>query len=82
LKEREHWLDDRLDKARADGSIERSEFERVHRELSSVRREEDRMRDHHDGQLTDEETTRLEARLDDVASQIHWLHEHGFQRPW
>jgi hypothetical protein len=40
------------------------------------------MRDSHDGQLTDNETTLLEARLDDVAAKIHWAHEQAFQRPW
>ena len=40
------------------------------------------MRDHHDGQLTDNQTADLESRLNDVASKIHWLHENSFQRPW
>jgi demethoxyubiquinone hydroxylase (CLK1/Coq7/Cat5 family) len=82
LKEREHWLSDRLDKARDDGSIDHHEYMRVRDELSGIRDDEDRLRDHHDGQLTDNETTDLEARLDTVASQIHWLHEESFQRPW
>ena len=82
LKQREAWLDNRLDKARDDSSIDRREFERVHHELSGIREDEDRLRDHHDGQLTDNETTDLEARLDGVANQIHWLHENSFQRPW
>lgn len=33
-------------------------------------------------QLTDNETTDLEARLDGVADHIQWLHENVFQRPW
>jgi hypothetical protein len=82
LKQRESWLTDRLDKARDDGSIDRSEFDRVHHELSRIRDDEDRLRDAHDGQLTDNENTDLEARLDGVADQIHWLHEESFQRPW
>ena len=82
LKEREIWLTDRLDKARDDGSLDRHEFERVHHELSRIREDEDRLRDAHDGQLTDNENTDLEARLDNVADQIHWLHEDAFKRPW
>lgn len=82
LKEREIWLTDRLDKARDDGSLDRHEFERVHHELSRIREDEDRLRDAHDGQLTDNENTDLEARLDGVADQIHWLHEDAFKRPW
>ena len=49
--------------------------------MDSIRAEEDRMRDAHDGQLTDNETSSLEARLDSVSSQIHWLPESGFQKP-
>lgn len=82
LKQRENWLDDRLSKARDDGSINHHEFGRVRHELSTIRDDEDQLRDHHDGQLTDNETTDLEARLDGVASQIHWLHENSFKRPW
>ena len=82
LKERENWLYSRLDKARDDGSIDHHEFERVRHDLSSIRDDEDRLRGAHDGQLTDNETAELEARLDGVANQIHWLHEESFQRPW
>ena len=82
LQQREHWLDDRLDKARADGSLDHHEFDRVRHELARIREDEDRLRDHHDGQLTDNENADLEARLNGVADQIHWLHENSFERPW
>jgi hypothetical protein len=82
LGQREEWLHSRLDKARDDGSLDRGEYERVRHELEGIHHEQDRMRDMHDGQLTDNETQDLEARLDSVAAQIHWTHEHEFQRPW
>ena len=82
LQQREHWLDDRLNKARDDVSVDHGEFDRVHHELSRIRDDEDRLRDAHNGQLTDNENAALEARLDGVASQIHWLRENSFQRPW
>lgn len=82
LKQREDWLSSRIDKAHDDGDIDGHEADRVHHELDRIKDDENRMRDHHDGQLTDDETTELEARLDQMASQIHWLHEHAFQRPW
>jgi phosphoglycerate-specific signal transduction histidine kinase len=82
LKQRENWLYSRLDKARDDGAIDGQEQRRVRGDLSSIRDDERRMREHHDGQLTDNETAELEARLDGVASQIHWLHEDAFKRPW
>jgi len=82
LKQREDWLFNRLDKAHDDGSINSAEFDRVHHEMDRIRDDENRQRDEHDGQLTDNETVLLEARLDSVASQIHWLHEDAFRRPW
>jgi hypothetical protein len=82
LQQREHWLDNRLSTARDDGSIDGHEFDRVRHELSSIREEEDRLRGSHDGQLTDNENTDLEARLDVVANQIHWLRENSVTRPW
>ena len=82
LKQRENWLDNRLDKARDDGSIDRHEYDRVREELSSIKDDEDQFRGAHDGQLTDNENNTLEARLDSVADQIHWLHESSFQKPW
>ena len=82
LKQREEWLHNRLDKSRDDGSLDRGEYERVNHELGDIRSDEDGMRDHHDGQLTGNETATLEARLDGVADKIHWLHESSFRKPW
>jgi len=81
-KDREHWLYDRLHKAKDDGSIGDHEYDRVHDQLDRITKQEDRMRDHQDGQLTDEQTQTVEARLDDVANHIQWAHENAFQRPW
>jgi len=82
LKQREDWLDGRLDKARDDRSLDHGEYLRVRRELGRITEDERQMRAHHDDQLTDNQTTNLEARLDAVADKIHWLHENSFQRPW
>ena len=82
LKEREHWLYDRLHKAKDDGSINGHEYDRVHDQIDRVKDDEGRMRDHQSGQLTDDQTQQIEARLDDVADHIQLLHENAFQRPW
>jgi len=82
LKQREDWLTSRLEKAAADGSLDRHEYERVNHDLASIHADEDQLRDRHEGQLTDTETAALEVRLDGVAGQIHWLRENSFQRPW
>jgi hypothetical protein len=83
LKQREDWLNSRIDKARDDKSIDRHEADRVHHELESIKHDENQFRDRHDGgQLTDNETQELEARLDQLAATVHWMHENSFQRPW
>ena len=82
LKEREKWLHSRLDRSRDDGSLDRHEYDRVKDDLGRIHDDEETMRDHHDGQLTDNQTADLEMRLDDVAAKIHWLYENSFRRPW
>ncbi len=82
LRQREDWLNSHLDQVRDDGAIDHGEFDRVKRELGNIHKDEDQMRHHQSGQLTDNETADLEGRLDRVAQQIHWLHEHGFTPPW
>ena len=82
LKQREEWLNSRIDKARDGHDLDGREADRVHHELDRIRDDENHMRDRHDGQLTDNETATLEARLDDMASKIQWAHETAFQRPW
>jgi hypothetical protein len=83
LSQREDWLKSRLDKAKDDGSLDRHEYDRVKDEINDIHHDEGKMRGRHDhGELTDNETADLEARLDHVADQIHWLHENTFQRPW
>ncbi len=82
LKQREDWLSDRLDKSRADGSLDHAEFDHARQELNDLRHEEDHMRDHAHGQLTDNETADLEARLDAMAAKIHWANMATYTRPW
>jgi hypothetical protein len=82
LRQREDWLHDRLEKSRADGSLDRSEYERARDELSDLRHEEDRMRDEGQGQLTDNQTAALEGRLDAMAARIHWANMNAYTRPW
>lgn len=82
LREREDWLHSRIEKARDDSSLSRSEYDRIQDDLKGIRTEEDALRDHQKGQLTDNQTADLEAKLDDMAGTIHWLHENAFQRPW
>ena len=82
LREREKWLEDRINRAHDDHALDGREADRAHYELDRLRDDEHQLRDHHDGQLTDYETVDLEARLDRLADQIHEVHEDAFRRPW
>lgn len=82
LRERERWLSDRIDKSRDDGALDRVEYDRARHSLDDLRREEDRMKDHQHGELTDNQIADLEARLDAMASEIHWAHQEAFVKPW
>jgi hypothetical protein len=82
LKRREEWLDDRINRAHDEHALDDHEADRAHHALDAVRDDEHRMRDHHDGQLTNNETVTLEARLDDLADEVARLHDQAWRRPW
>jgi hypothetical protein len=82
LRQREDWLSDKLEKSRGDGSLDRIEYDRAHRELSDLRHEEGALRDSAHGQLTDNQTADLEARLDTMAAKIKWANDSAYARPW
>lgn len=82
LRQREEWLSDRLEKARVDGSLDHSQFEKAKHEMTDLRREEGRTRNHSHGQLTGDQTAELEAHLDAVGAKIHWANATAYNRPW
>jgi hypothetical protein len=82
LKRREDWLNDRINKAHDEHVLDGHEADRAHHELDRLRDDENRMRGRHDGQLTDDETFSLEARLDGLADQIVQSHNDAWRRPW
>lgn len=77
-----HWIQDRILRGRDDGSLDRREFDRVQRELNSIRHEDENFRRFHGGHLDEGVRINLEARLDHLNDQIHWMREHGDRRPW
>jgi polyhydroxyalkanoate synthesis regulator phasin len=82
LKRREDWLNDKINQAHDQHALGGREADRAHHELDRLRDDENHMRDRHDGQLTDNETSSLEARLDGLADQIVQLHNEAWRRPW
>lgn len=82
LKRREDWLNDKINQAHDEHALDGREADRAHRDLDRLRDDENHMRDRHDGQLTDDETLGLEARLDSLTDQLMRLHNDAWRRPW
>jgi|SRR6185312_14511576 len=82
LKRREEWLNDKINQAHDEHALDGHEADRAHQQLDRLRDDENYMRGHHDGQLTDNETITLEARLDGLADEIVQLHNDAWRRPW
>ena len=76
--ERIQFLQERVDRGVADGSLNRREADRVRRELDGVRNWVRRMHWHDDGRLTIDQRGRVQARLDQISQQIHWLRHNGW----
>jgi hypothetical protein len=70
--QRIQFMQDRVNRGVADGSIDRREAWRVNRELNGVRQWIQRM--HWQGQrLTPDQRARVQARLDQISRQIRWM---------
>jgi hypothetical protein len=82
LRQREDWLSDQLKTSLANGALDKAEFNRARLEMDHMRQEESRMRHDGKGDLTDNQTSDLEARLDTMADKIHWANTYAYKRPW
>jgi Spy/CpxP family protein refolding chaperone len=82
LGQREDWLGEQLKTSLANGALDKAEFNRARLEMDHLRQEESRMRHDGKGQLTDNQTAELKARLDTMADKIHWANISAYKRPW
>lgn len=82
LRQREDWLNGQLEKARDDRSLDKAGFNSARLEMRDLNREESRMRHDAHGQLTENQTAELDARLDTVAAKIHWANSSEHTHPW
>lgn len=82
LKRREDWLNDKINQAHDEHAIDNHQNDRAHDALNHLRDDENHMRDRHDGQLTDNETVALEARLDSLADEVLQARNDAWRRPW
>ncbi len=76
------WIQDRINRGRADGSLDRREFRRVQSQLNGVRHQFERARWRSGGRLNDRARDMLSARLDRLNDEIRWLRHNDERRPW
>ena len=82
LKRREEWLDHKINQAHDEHVLGNREADDAHHQLDRLRDDENRMRGRQDGQLTDNQTVTLEARLDTLSDQVIDVHNDAWRRPW
>jgi hypothetical protein len=76
------WMQQRIDRGRGDGSLDGHEAYRAQRALDDIRHDEHRMRERHDGRLSDRDRDALQDRLDRLNDQLHWMRHNDERRPW
>jgi hypothetical protein len=82
LARREAWLDQRIDRGVADGSLNRVEASRIERELGRIRLEERHLRRSSGGRLRPADRDRLMMRLDNLSDHVRWARRNDVARPW
>src|SRR5438270_10976113 len=76
--ERIQFLQDRINRGVADGSLDRREAARASRELDGVRQWIRRMHWQNGGQLRPDQRAPIQARLDAVSPQIRWMRHNSW----
>jgi hypothetical protein len=71
IRQRIDWLQRRIDRGVQDGSLTRREASDLYRRLDYIRR------DARTGYMTPDRRDRLQARLDDISSQVRWQRGNG-----
>ncbi|MGA0603213.1 hypothetical protein ACO2Q3_21070 [Caulobacter sp. KR2-114] len=82
LNRRIDWMQQRIDRGRRDGSLDRREAGRVQARLDDIRRDKARMERRNAGFLRGDQRDQLQARLDRLNDEMHWLRNNDERRPW
>ncbi len=82
LDQREHWLQERINRGHRDGSLDGREYARVQTQLDNIRHDQRVMAANRGGVLMPDQQRVLEGRLDNVSNSIAWLRHNGERRPW
>ncbi len=77
-RDRIEFLQDRINRGRADGSLNRHEAMRVSGELNGLRHWIQRMHWQDQGRLTPDQRGQVQARLDQISQQIRWMRHNGW----
>lgn len=82
LEQREDWLQQRIERGRADGSLDRREAYRAERSLRDIRAMQARLLRRDRGRLTDADRLYLEQRLDRLRDGLRWMRQNSETAPW
>lgn len=82
LNQREDWLQQRIERGRADGSLDRREAYRAQRALNDIRAMQARLTRRGHGRLNDADRTYIEQRLDRLRDGLRWMRDNGERSPW
>lgn len=77
-RERIEFLQRRIDKGIADGSLNRREGRSARNELNNIRRTAMRMHRRDGGRLSPDQRAMIQSRLDDLSRRIHWARHNGW----
>jgi hypothetical protein len=81
LERREAWLQERISKARADGSLSRRDAYRAQRGLNDIKAAQARMMRHGRGHLRASDRAILEQRLERLRDTIRWSRQTNENAP-
>ena len=80
IREREDWLEQRIQRGIERGTLDRREARRAQDGLRDVRLTEQDLRRRDGGRLSRRDQDYIEMRLDNLGQQIRWLNETGPRR--
>ncbi len=82
LDQREDWIQQSINRGRADGSLDGREFRRAQSTLNDIRSTQAYMLRRGHGRLRDYDRMQLEQRLERLRASLHWMRGNGEMAPW
>ncbi|HTK35443.1 MAG TPA: glycine zipper 2TM domain-containing protein [Caulobacteraceae bacterium] len=80
IREREDWLEQRIQRGVEQGTLDRREARRATDMLRDLRNTEQRLRRRDGGRLSRQDADYMQVRLDNLGQQITWLKQTGPRR--